>query len=349
MTEQSANDVPDVPQQALERQEQWAQIDRPDKTGQAISPSLGVSAPPPRHSNPSFPRREASETPAAQDDLQLQHHDANLHHRLEPPCQDESEGNLTTSTSTSTSTSRERHPPTPPTTSNSFVAHHHDPRSHPHPDPDQHPDHHGRLHPHLPSLHNLAAPVLKKHSHPSSPHFARYFSSSPTPVVPVQPTSAQAQPSTAVGADTLPSSNTPPSPPPPSATPPPSKTSQLSRRLRDLIQQEKTRQVPSDDSSDQSSGYSSPPPNPLPKSHKPKSLVPFIDAIMAFEKGRKFSTGTSVHRKRQMSTLVEKEGHFGPALTVCYMIYIHQLCQQTYQVALPLLRAFQFPSRVRFL
>ena len=38
---------------------------------------------------------------------------------------------------------------------------------------------------------------------------------------------------------------------------------------------------------------------------------------MAFEKGRKFSTGTSVHRKRQMSTLVEREGHFGPALTVC--------------------------------
>jgi hypothetical protein len=37
---------------------------------------------------------------------------------------------------------------------------------------------------------------------------------------------------------------------------------------------------------------------------------------MAFEKSRKFSTGTSVHRKRQMSTLVEKEGHFGPALTV---------------------------------
>jgi hypothetical protein len=38
---------------------------------------------------------------------------------------------------------------------------------------------------------------------------------------------------------------------------------------------------------------------------------------MAFEKGRKFSTGTSVHRKRKMSTLVEKEGAFGPALTVC--------------------------------
>ncbi|KAG7293971.1 hypothetical protein NEMBOFW57_004032 [Staphylotrichum longicolle] len=40
---------------------------------------------------------------------------------------------------------------------------------------------------------------------------------------------------------------------------------------------------------------------------------------MAFEKGRKFSTGTSVHRKRQMSTLVEREGHFGLALTTLYL------------------------------
>ncbi len=47
-----------------------------------------------------------------------------------------------------------------------------------------------------------------------------------------------------------------------------------------------------------------------------KSLRPLVQAVMAFEKGRKFSTGTSVHRKRQMSTLIEKEGHFGPALTV---------------------------------
>ncbi|KAK4466136.1 family 4 putative glycosyltransferase [Cladorrhinum samala] len=46
---------------------------------------------------------------------------------------------------------------------------------------------------------------------------------------------------------------------------------------------------------------------------------PFIHAVMAFEKARKFSTGTSVHRKRQMSTLVEKEGHFGPALTTLYL------------------------------
>jgi hypothetical protein len=53
-----------------------------------------------------------------------------------------------------------------------------------------------------------------------------------------------------------------------------------------------------------------------PKLYQPKSIRPLTHAIMAFEQSRKFSTGTSVHRKRQMSTLVEKEGHFGPALTV---------------------------------
>jgi hypothetical protein len=58
----------------------------------------------------------------------------------------------------------------------------------------------------------------------------------------------------------------------------------------------------------------------LPKQHHLKSIRPFVKAIMAFEKGRKFSTGTSVHRRRKMSTLVEKEGAFGPALTVCSFI-----------------------------
>ncbi|KAJ4291246.1 hypothetical protein N0V88_006246 [Collariella sp. IMI 366227] len=54
--------------------------------------------------------------------------------------------------------------------------------------------------------------------------------------------------------------------------------------------------------------------------HRPhKSIRPFIRAVMAFEKSRKFSTGTSVHRKRQMSTLVEREGHFGPSLTTLYL------------------------------
>ena len=69
----------------------------------------------------------------------------------------------------------------------------------------------------------------------------------------------------------------------------------------------------------------------LPRQHRPQqqeeqqeqnpllaTLRPFVQAIMAFEKGRKFSTGTSVHRRRKMSTLVEKEGAFGPALTVCF-------------------------------
>ncbi len=37
---------------------------------------------------------------------------------------------------------------------------------------------------------------------------------------------------------------------------------------------------------------------------------------MAFKEGHDFAQGASAHRKRQMSTLVEKEGHFGPALTV---------------------------------
>ncbi|KAH6616023.1 glycosyltransferase family 4 protein [Chaetomium sp. MPI-SDFR-AT-0129] len=40
---------------------------------------------------------------------------------------------------------------------------------------------------------------------------------------------------------------------------------------------------------------------------------------MAFEKGHTFSTGTSVHRKRQMSTLVEKEGQYGASLTTLYL------------------------------
>ena len=38
---------------------------------------------------------------------------------------------------------------------------------------------------------------------------------------------------------------------------------------------------------------------------------------MSLKDGRKFSTGASSHRQRQMSTLVEKEGIFGPSLTVC--------------------------------
>ena len=71
-----------------------------------------------------------------------------------------------------------------------------------------------------------------------------------------------------------------------------------------------------------SSGLATPTTTDQPHRRHLRSLRPLVRAIMAFEKGRKFSTGTSVHRKRQMSTLVEKEGHFGPALTVCLVVFV---------------------------
>ena len=82
-----------------------------------------------------------------------------------------------------------------------------------------------------------------------------------------------------------------------------------------IIDRDQIRTLASGEPSPTSSGFATPTEKPRRKPFK--SLRPFIRAIMAFEKGRKFSTGTSVHRKRQMSTLVEREGHFGPALTVC--------------------------------
>lgn len=63
-----------------------------------------------------------------------------------------------------------------------------------------------------------------------------------------------------------------------------------------------------------------------PDQERLASLFPFVQAIMAFEKGRKFSTGTSVYRRRKMSTLVEKEGAFGPALTVCSFPLMPRQC-----------------------
>jgi hypothetical protein len=72
----------------------------------------------------------------------------------------------------------------------------------------------------------------------------------------------------------------------------------------------------SEPSSVPSSGVATPTPDHKEHHRHHLKLRPLIHAVMAFEKSRKFSTGTSVHRKRQMSTLVEKEGHFGPTLTV---------------------------------
>lgn len=71
-------------------------------------------------------------------------------------------------------------------------------------------------------------------------------------------------------------------------------------------------------SPDRSSGQDTPTPQ---EHHHPHNVIrPLVKAIMAFEKGRKFSASTSVHRKRKMSTLVEKEGAFGPALNVCKLL-----------------------------
>lgn len=84
------------------------------------------------------------------------------------------------------------------------------------------------------------------------------------------------------------------------------------RHLKDLIHHEGGGEIT--DSSDPTSGAST------PTKAKPShlgTLRSFILSVMAFEKGRKFSAGASAHRKRQMSTLVEKEGQFGPSLTVC--------------------------------
>lgn len=83
-----------------------------------------------------------------------------------------------------------------------------------------------------------------------------------------------------------------------------------------IIDRDRIRSLASGEPSPASSGVATP--TITHPQHPHKSIRPFVKAVMAFEKARKFSTGTSVHRKRQMSTLVEREGHFGPALTVCH-------------------------------
>jgi hypothetical protein len=86
-----------------------------------------------------------------------------------------------------------------------------------------------------------------------------------------------------------------------------------------IVDRDHIHSLASGEPSPTSSGFAT----PTEHSHRRHlKLRPLVQAIMAFEKGRKFSTGTSVHRKRQMSTLVEKEGHFGPALTVCFHLLL---------------------------
>ena len=60
------------------------------------------------------------------------------------------------------------------------------------------------------------------------------------------------------------------------------------------------------------------PPSRVPSPFKQtvNSLRPYVKAILAFPQTRKFHTQPSVHRTRQRSALVDKEGKFEAALTV---------------------------------
>lgn len=55
---------------------------------------------------------------------------------------------------------------------------------------------------------------------------------------------------------------------------------------------------------------------PTPLRSTPKSLRPYVYALMAFKHGTPFQTKPSKLRTRRASLLVEKEGPFAPALMV---------------------------------
>lgn len=53
-----------------------------------------------------------------------------------------------------------------------------------------------------------------------------------------------------------------------------------------------------------------------PLRQTPKSLRPYVYALMAFKHGRRFQTKPSTHHARRLSELASKLGPFAPALTV---------------------------------
>jgi hypothetical protein len=55
---------------------------------------------------------------------------------------------------------------------------------------------------------------------------------------------------------------------------------------------------------------------PTPLRHTPKSLRPYVYALMGFRHGREFKTQPSVHRTRKMGEVLEKDGKFAAALAV---------------------------------
>lgn len=57
---------------------------------------------------------------------------------------------------------------------------------------------------------------------------------------------------------------------------------------------------------------------PTPLRGTPKSLRPYVYALMAFKHGRDFQAKQSTHRTRRLSQLAAREGPFAPALTTLY-------------------------------
>ncbi len=70
---------------------------------------------------------------------------------------------------------------------------------------------------------------------------------------------------------------------------------------------------------------------PTPLRTTPKSLRPYVWALMAFKHGRHFQTKPSKLRLRRASILAEEEGPFAPALMVntCPSIELLQWSQLT--------------------
>jgi hypothetical protein len=53
-----------------------------------------------------------------------------------------------------------------------------------------------------------------------------------------------------------------------------------------------------------------------PLRYAPKTLRPYLLAVMAFNKSREFEGKPSVHRKELIKSVIAKEGQFGAFLTV---------------------------------
>jgi len=64
---------------------------------------------------------------------------------------------------------------------------------------------------------------------------------------------------------------------------------------------------------------------PTPLRGTPKSLRPYVYALMAFKHGRDFQAKQSIHRTRRLSQLAARDGPFAPALTVCSTLLLEHI------------------------